>query len=144
MTRGGFVLAGGASRRMGQDKALLPLGTGTMVEQIALVVRKAAGNVTILDRSNATLTCAFPLYPTKSKIADPSAVFTLPFPSRSRLERSRRLRHAARDPEFLIQLFEAAETADADCLVPKPPENPIPCVPSTTAEWPCRGIRDST
>ncbi len=44
----GFVLAGGAIRRMGRDKALLPLGETTMIEQIAAAVRGAAGNVTVI------------------------------------------------------------------------------------------------
>src|SRR5665213_1694187 len=48
MTRAGFVLAGGASRRMGRDKALLPLGGGTMVEQIAARVLRVTGNVTLI------------------------------------------------------------------------------------------------
>jgi len=43
MTCSGFVLAGG----MGRDKALLPLGAGTMVEQIASAVRSAAWNLIV-------------------------------------------------------------------------------------------------
>ena len=48
MSRTGWVLAGGASRRMGRDKALLPLGKTTMVQEIAAKVRKAAGSVTLI------------------------------------------------------------------------------------------------
>ena len=44
----GYVLAGGASRRMGSDKALLPLGGRTLIEHAAAAVREAAGNVTII------------------------------------------------------------------------------------------------
>jgi molybdopterin-guanine dinucleotide biosynthesis protein A len=39
--RAGFVVVGGASRRMAQDKALLPLGGVNMVEEIAAKVRAA-------------------------------------------------------------------------------------------------------
>jgi molybdopterin-guanine dinucleotide biosynthesis protein A len=46
--RAGFVLLGGASRCMGQDRALLPLGAVTMVKGIAAKVRAAAGNVTLI------------------------------------------------------------------------------------------------
>ena len=48
MSCAGFVLAGGASSRMGRDKALLPLGGATMVQEIASRVRGAAGNVTMI------------------------------------------------------------------------------------------------
>ncbi len=37
----GFVLAGGASSRMGQDKALLPWGQRTLVEQALATLREA-------------------------------------------------------------------------------------------------------
>jgi molybdopterin-guanine dinucleotide biosynthesis protein A len=44
----GFVLAGGASVRMGRDKALLPYRGTTLVEYIAFIVRQAAGAVIII------------------------------------------------------------------------------------------------
>jgi molybdopterin-guanine dinucleotide biosynthesis protein A len=44
----GYVLAGGASRRMGSDKALLPYHGRTLVEHVASVVRDATGTVTMI------------------------------------------------------------------------------------------------
>jgi molybdopterin-guanine dinucleotide biosynthesis protein A len=127
MTRGGFVLAGGASRRMGQDKALLPLGTGTMVEQIALVVRKAAGNVTILGPVERYAHLRFPVVPDKIENCGPiGGLYT----ALSITEADWNVLVACDmphvTPEFLIQLFEAAETADADCLVPETAGKPDP------------------
>lgn len=50
MTSAGFVLVGGASTRMGKDKALLPLGGGTLAQHIAMVVAQAAGNVMLIGQ----------------------------------------------------------------------------------------------
>lgn len=45
---GGYILTGGASRRMGRDKARLPWRGITLVEWIAIQVRDAVGNVTLV------------------------------------------------------------------------------------------------
>src|SRR5207253_5906553 len=48
MQASGFVLAGGASTRMGQDKALLPYRGTCLLAHVAAVVHEAVGNVAVL------------------------------------------------------------------------------------------------
>jgi molybdopterin-guanine dinucleotide biosynthesis protein A len=48
MQASGFVLAGGASKRMGRDKALLPYSGETLVQHVAGIVREAAGSVALI------------------------------------------------------------------------------------------------
>jgi molybdopterin-guanine dinucleotide biosynthesis protein A len=47
-SRAGFVLVGGASSRMGRDKALLEFEGSTVAARIAECVRSVAGNVTLI------------------------------------------------------------------------------------------------
>jgi molybdopterin-guanine dinucleotide biosynthesis protein A len=47
----GAILAGGRSQRMGTDKALVRVGGVPMVERVAAALRRAAGEVLIIGRS---------------------------------------------------------------------------------------------
>src|SRR5579863_6827128 len=116
----GFVLVGGASRRMGRDKALMPLGDLTMVEQIARRVRAAAGNVTLIGSPKKYGHLSLPVIADEIENCGPlGGLYTA-------------LRHTESDwnllvacdmPDvtetFLRQLIGAAEDSDADCVVPE-------------------------
>ncbi len=116
----GFVLVGGASRRMGRDKALLPLGDLTMVEQIAARVSAAAGNVTLIGSPQKYGHLGLAVIADEIENCGPlGGLYTA-------------LRHTEADwnilvacdmPDvteaFLRQLIGAAEASGADCLVPE-------------------------
>ncbi len=120
MTRSGFVLVGGASRRMGRDKALLPLHGMSMVEVIASKVRAAAGTVTLIGPVEKYEHLGFPIVPDAIENCGPiGGLYTA-------------LRQTSADwnilvacdmPDlteaFLKQLLAAAEASDTDCLVPE-------------------------
>ena len=59
----GFVLAGGESRRMGQNKALLLYYGAPLLERVASQVRQAAGSVTILGDPQIYAAFGMPIVP---------------------------------------------------------------------------------
>jgi molybdenum cofactor guanylyltransferase len=61
MCRAGYVLTGGGSKRMGRDKALLPYGSGTLVEHVAGQVLGAAGSVTLVGNPSAYRHLGYPV-----------------------------------------------------------------------------------
>jgi len=63
MPASGFVLAGGRSSRMGQDKALLPYRGTTLLEYISQIVQQAVGNVAVVGDPDRYTSLPFPVYP---------------------------------------------------------------------------------
>jgi molybdopterin-guanine dinucleotide biosynthesis protein A len=63
MKTAGFVLAGGASSRMGQNKAFLEIDGRRMIEIVADAVLAAAGSVAIIAPQNEYSELGFPVYP---------------------------------------------------------------------------------
>ena len=57
----GFVLAGGRSSRMGQDKALLLFKGRPLIEHVAGEVRGAAGNVTLVGSPSRYIYLGYPV-----------------------------------------------------------------------------------
>jgi molybdopterin-guanine dinucleotide biosynthesis protein A len=119
MTREGFVLAGGASRRMGRDKALLPLDGATLLEKIAATVRAATGKITLIGPLKYA-DLGLPVVPDEIENCGPiGGLYTA-----LRITNADwNLIVACDMPEvtepFLTQLLDAAESSDADCLVPE-------------------------
>lgn len=121
--RAGFVLAGGRSTRMGQDKAMLPWKGSTLIQSVAREVRQAAGNVTLIGSPERYGTLGFPVITDRiqdcgplgglhaalsSKMADWNVLVACDMPA---------VTH-----QLLEELLAAAEAGDRDALVPITPE----------------------
>ncbi len=77
MQASGFVLAGGASKRMGQDKALLPYRGTTLVEHVAKTVRDAAGSVALIGDPDRLAHLGLPVFPDELPSCGPaSGIYT--------------------------------------------------------------------
>jgi molybdopterin-guanine dinucleotide biosynthesis protein A len=120
MSQAGFVLAGGASRRMGRDKALLAMDGARMVERIAARVRAPAGNLMLLGSPEKYGHLGFPVIADEIENCGPlGGLYTA-------------LRRGIADWNLLVAcdmphvtetllspMLEAAKAPDPDCLVPK-------------------------
>lgn len=120
MTRSGWVLAGGASSRMGRDKALLPLAGGTMVQEIAARVRGAAGKVTVIGSREKYGHLGLPVVPDVVENCGPlGGLYT----ALRLTDADWNVLVACDMPNvteaFLKQLLEAAEGGNADCVIPE-------------------------
>jgi len=121
-SRAGFVLVGGASSRMGLDKARLPFHGKTLVEHVADAVAEAAGSVTLVGAPERYESLHLP------RIADTRAGFGPLAGIHSALSASHaewNLIAACDMPgisaAFLQSLMATAESSGADCLIPVGP-----------------------
>src|ERR1700678_2887073 len=120
MTHAGFVLVGGASRRMGRDKALLPLHGASMVETVAAQVQAAAGSVTLIGPVQKYAHLGFPILPDAIENCGPlGGLYT----ALQNTNADWNVLVACDMPDvtaaFLTQLLAAAEASGADCVVPE-------------------------
>lgn len=118
--RAGFVLAGGRSSRMGRDKALLPLAGRTLVEHLAALVERAAGNVTVIAPPERYEALGFRVIADRVANQGPlGGVYT----ALSATSATWNLIVACDMPgitvDFLEDLFRAAEASKDDCVVPQ-------------------------
>src|SRR5580698_8350527 len=116
----GFVLAGGASRRMGRDKALLPVGSVTLIEQIAGAVQGACGNVTIVGPVERYGHLGFSVIPDEIENCGPiGGLFTALKWTKAEWNVVVACDMPGVHEVFLREMLEAAELSGADCLVPE-------------------------
>jgi molybdopterin-guanine dinucleotide biosynthesis protein A len=121
-TRAGFVLVGGNSSRMGQDKARLPFQGKTLVEHVAAAVAEAAGSVTLVGAPERYQSLGLPILSDSRIGAGPLAGIHT---SLSATKAAWNLIVACDMPgisaSFLRSLISAAESSAADCLLPAGP-----------------------
>lgn len=122
VTRAGFVLVGGNSSRMGQDKARLPFQGKTLVEHVAAAVAEAAGSVTLVGAPERYATLGLPMLADTRAGAGPLAgIHTALGASRAAWNLIVACDMPGISGAFLQSLMAAAESCGADCLLPAGP-----------------------
>jgi molybdopterin-guanine dinucleotide biosynthesis protein A len=125
-SRGGFVLVGGHSTRMGRDKALLEFQGSTLAGRVAECVRRVAGNVTLIGPPDRYRELGYTVIPDRIPGCGPlGGVYTALSASHAEWN----LMVACDMPLVTTQLFEALFTdvfSDAesgpstvDCVIPE-------------------------
>ncbi len=147
MQSSGFVLAGGASRRMGQHKALLPYRGTTLVEHVAKIVAEAAGSVALIGDPGQLGHLGLPVFPDELPSYGPaSGIYTALRVSTTEWNIVVACDMPAVTADLLRALLVRAETAERDCVAATGPYGqPEPlcaiyhrrCLPALT-----RAIRD--
>lgn len=126
MSRAGFVLVGGRSRRMGCDKARLPYRNGTLVGYLAGEVARAAGNVCLVGAPERYLDLPFPVIGDLFAGAGPVAgIHTALAVSQADWNLVVACDMPELTAEFLTALLDRAERARRQGLVPVSPDGRI-------------------
>ena len=114
----GFVLAGGRSSRMGRDKALLPVGSHTLIEEVASAVRNITGSVTLIGNEGKFSDLGFDwlddLHPALGPL---SGVETALASRRAAASLIVSCDMPGLNPAWLQALVERAKISTAHCLV---------------------------
>jgi len=121
--RQGYVLAGGKSRRMGEDKALLPFGGRPLGAWVAERVRQVCGKVAVVGDPTKYAGWGFPV--ARDLFADAGPLGGI-HAGLSHSEADLNLVVGCDMPylsrEFLERLLEIAGETEADAVVPISPE----------------------
>ncbi|MDQ6664585.1 MAG: molybdenum cofactor guanylyltransferase [Acidobacteriota bacterium] len=119
MSRAGFVLVGGKSSRMGENKAFLRIGESSLVERVASAVRIAAGSVSLLGDPEIYGHLGFPVIPDEIPDAGPLAGICSALQTGADWNLIAACDMPALSVELLRALFEEAEAANPDCVIPQ-------------------------
>jgi molybdopterin-guanine dinucleotide biosynthesis protein A len=116
----GFVLAGGASRRMGRDKAKLVLGEETMLERQIRLLRRVCRSVTVIGPPENFARVDVPVFPDELLGRGPLAgIYTGLSLSRTELNLFLGCDMPFMGARFLRFLCERACTSRADVTLPE-------------------------
>jgi molybdopterin-guanine dinucleotide biosynthesis protein A len=120
--RAGFVLVGGKSSRMGQDKAALPYRGGTLLDHVAAAVKQAAGSVTLVGPPEQYRGLGLPVVADNPPGLGPLAgIHTALSVSTAAWNLIVACDLPAVSGAFLETLMGAAEESGSDCLIPHGP-----------------------
>jgi molybdenum cofactor guanylyltransferase len=126
MQASGFVLAGGASKRMGRDKALLPYGGTTLVEHVAKTVRDAVGSVTLVGDPAKLDGLGFPVVPDQIPSCGPvSGIYTALRVSHADWNLIVACDMPSLTSDVLGELLRRAETTVTDCVAASGPDGQV-------------------
>ena len=111
------MLAGGASTRMGRDKALLPYRGTTLVKYVAAVVQQAAGAVFLIGDPARYADTGYPVYPDKIPHCGPmGGIYTALSLTTTDWNLVVACDMPKLSPPVLRHLLECASAAAADCV----------------------------
>jgi molybdopterin-guanine dinucleotide biosynthesis protein A len=117
MQASGFVLAGGASKRMGQDKALLPYRGTTLVEHVAKTVAEAAGSVALIGDANRLAYLGLAVFPDEVPGCGPaSGIYTALRVTDTDWNLVLACDMPAVSADLLRELLRRAETTERSCV----------------------------
>lgn len=115
----GFILAGGASRRMGADKALLPAGSGTLLEFVHCVVSAVARPVRIVAPAGRYESLGLEILADQWPGEGPlGGLITALESTNAEWNLVVAVDMPTLDPAILERLLSAASASQSDCLVP--------------------------
>jgi molybdopterin-guanine dinucleotide biosynthesis protein A len=123
MQASGFVLAGGASKRMGQDKALLPYRGITLVQHVANTVHDAVGSAVLIGDPNRLGHLGIPVFPDQLPSCGPAGgIYTALQITKTDWNLVVACDMPAVSADVLRQLLDRAEMSERPCVAATGPD----------------------